>query len=90
MARRPWWQSFNVRFGSLADIRADMRDVRFTPNSGHAHRRHQCLLGANSGREPACTATVGPFRSEQYPGRLRVQCYACYRNEPRCNQGAAL
>jgi len=43
------YQSQKVRFGSLADIRADMRHVRFIPISGHAHRRHQCLLSANSG-----------------------------------------
>ena len=30
----------NVRFGSLADIGARIRDVRFTPKSGHAQRRH--------------------------------------------------
>jgi hypothetical protein len=29
-------QALEVRYGSLADNRADMRDVRFTPNSGHA------------------------------------------------------
>ena len=38
-----------VCFGSLADIRARNRDVRFTPRSGHALRPHQCLLSANSG-----------------------------------------
>ena len=40
----------NVCFGSLADIRERIRDVRFTPRSRHAHRRHQCLLRATSGR----------------------------------------
>ena len=30
-----------------------MRDVRFAPNSGHAHRRHQCLLSAKSGHQLA-------------------------------------
>jgi len=30
------------------------------------------------------------FNPEQYHGRLRVQCYACYRDEPRCNHDAAL
>ena len=32
---------YNVRFGSLADIGQPIRDVRFTPESGHAHRRHR-------------------------------------------------
>jgi hypothetical protein len=26
-----------------------IRNVRFTPQIGHIHRRHQCLLSANSG-----------------------------------------
>src|SRR5262249_34189725 len=39
----------NFRFGSLADIREWIRDVRFTPESGHAQSRHRCLLSANSG-----------------------------------------
>jgi hypothetical protein len=43
--------SVEVRFGSLADIWVRIRDVRFTPNSGHAQRRHQCLLGAISGHQ---------------------------------------
>src|SRR5262245_30599826 len=39
----------NVRFGSLADIRVKISDVRFAPESRHAHHRHQCLLSAYSG-----------------------------------------
>ena len=38
----------HVRYGSLADIRERIRDVRFSPKSRHSHRRHQCLLSANS------------------------------------------
>jgi hypothetical protein len=44
-------QCLDVRFGSLADIRARIRDVRFTPTSRHAHRWNQCLLSANSGHK---------------------------------------
>jgi NAD binding domain of 6-phosphogluconate dehydrogenase len=44
-------QCLDVRFGSLADIRARIRDVRFTPRSRHAHRWNQCLLSANSGHK---------------------------------------
>ena len=29
----------DVRYGSLADTAARIRDVRFTPKSGHAQRR---------------------------------------------------
>jgi hypothetical protein len=42
------------RFGSLADIKMDLSDVRFTPKSGHAHRRHQ--LSANSELVATCPA----------------------------------
>src|SRR5262249_48218750 len=38
----------DVRYGSLADIRKRIRDVRFIPKSRHGHRRHQCLLSAIS------------------------------------------
>ena len=36
-----------VRFGSLADISERTRDVRFTPESGHAERQHRRPLSAN-------------------------------------------
>jgi hypothetical protein len=41
-------RGFHVRLGSLADLEAQISDVRFTPKSGHAESRHQCLLCANS------------------------------------------
>ena len=37
-----------VRFGSLADISERTRDVRFTPESGHAERQHRRPLSAIS------------------------------------------
>jgi predicted metal-binding membrane protein len=40
----------NVAFGSLADISERTRDVRFTPESGHAERQHRRPLSAISGR----------------------------------------
>ena len=40
----------DVRFGSLADIRERIRDVRFIPRSRHAHLRHRCPLSARSRR----------------------------------------
>jgi hypothetical protein len=40
---------YDVRFGSLADIRERIRDVCFTPESGHVQRRNRCLLCAKSG-----------------------------------------
>ena len=45
-----------VRMSALGQKRTlvrGIRDVRFTPRSGHAHRRHQCLLCANCGRATA-------------------------------------
>src|SRR4029450_2175946 len=41
--------SGNVRFGSLADIKAWIRDVRFTPKSRLVHLRYRCPLSARSG-----------------------------------------
>jgi hypothetical protein len=38
----------NVRFGSLADIGEGCQGCPLYPRSGHAHRRHQCLLCARS------------------------------------------
>jgi len=34
----------NVRYGSLADIKAWIRDVRFTPKSRLVHLRYRCPL----------------------------------------------
>ena len=44
--------SEDVRFGSKADISACVRDVRFTPKSGHFQRRLRCPLSAKSGHWP--------------------------------------
>ena len=40
----------DVRFGSLADIGVEIRDVRFAPESGHTERQHRRPLSAISGR----------------------------------------
>jgi hypothetical protein len=40
----------HVRFGSKADIRQYLSDVRFTPNSGHSSVRLGCPLSARSGQ----------------------------------------
>ena len=39
----------NVRFGSLADITARSRHVRFTPNSGHSSVQLECPKSAING-----------------------------------------
>src|SRR6476620_6906825 len=39
----------DVRFGSLADISERTKDVRFTPESGHAELQHRRPLSAISG-----------------------------------------
>jgi hypothetical protein len=42
-----------VRFGSLADVSERTRDVRFTPESGHAERQHRRPL-----RRPSVLAII--------------------------------
>jgi hypothetical protein len=34
-AENAWGENVDVRFGSKADIFGDLRDVRFSPESGH-------------------------------------------------------
>ena len=38
-SQRASWRNTNVGYGSLADAKARIRDVCFTPKSGHAQRR---------------------------------------------------
>jgi hypothetical protein len=68
--------NFNVRFGSLADIRARIRDVRFTLNSGHARHRIRCLLSARS-RLRCLSRTLSSRGLMRMAGRvaLVVVCY---------------
>ena len=40
----------DVRYGSQADILGDLRDVRFTPESGHGSARSRGLLRATNGQ----------------------------------------
>jgi len=42
------FEAIDVRFGSLADMRADQCDVRFTAESGHWTRQAECPLSATS------------------------------------------
>ncbi len=53
----------DVRFGSKADIWTRLRDVRFTPESGHLSGPQECPLSAKSGHRGAegvaLTATQG-------------------------------
>ena len=42
-------RGIDVRFGSKADIGARLRDVRFTPKSGHWNSVVECPLCAKSG-----------------------------------------
>src|SRR5262249_42518130 len=81
----------NVRFGSLADIRERTRDVRFTPRSGHAQRRHRCLLSAISGHHRL--AQTPPPRAGGYsaaPSSARSsdasspRATAATRSSPNC------
>jgi hypothetical protein len=56
-------QHQHVRFGSLADVEARERDVRFTPESGHSRVSIECLLSANSGHRGA----TWPRRTKKEP-----------------------
>ena len=53
-----------ARLGSLEDISERIRDVRFTPRSGHAQGRHRCLLSAISRRSDP---PPSPTRNESLP-----------------------
>ena len=44
-----WRVKDDVRNGSVADISERIRDVHFTPESGHAERQHRRPLSAKSG-----------------------------------------
>ena len=50
-----------VRFGSLADITARSRHVRFTPDSGHSSAQVGCPLSANSGHHLFFSVRVKPL-----------------------------
>jgi len=45
--RPTYFYGANVRSGSKADMTARVFDVRFTPESGHAPTRSECLLWAD-------------------------------------------
>jgi hypothetical protein len=62
-------QPVDVCYGSLADLRSRMLDVRFTPQSGHAQRPHRCLLSAKSGH------CVGSGFKKTAFARLRMVVY---------------
>ena len=49
----------NVCLGSLADIKAWIRDVRFTPKSRLVHLRYQCPLSAISRHSTSTTPPPG-------------------------------
>ena len=73
----------NVRKGSLADISERIRDVRFTPDSGHAERKHRRPLCAISGswgqnvHQPLSRPPLGP-RQLDIHSRYRVSEDAPY------------
>jgi hypothetical protein len=81
-ASSPREASRDVRFGSLADITARSRHVRFTPDSGHSSVQLECPTGANSGhsrqiRAPTptdlgaeCGRVIALLRSRFWAGLL--------------------
>ena len=63
----------NVRYGSLADIRERISDVRFTPQSGHAQRRHTSVCAGPdrpTARYHSTWAAYAEARTEESRQRL--------------------
>src|SRR5215831_19357230 len=58
MGLRPAVDAANVRFGSKADIGACLRNVRFTPKSGHQSHASPCVLWAISGPRVSMLAPI--------------------------------
>jgi hypothetical protein len=54
------------RFGSKADMAARLRNVRFTPETGHRQTTYSGPLGAKTGND-------GAIRSLRPRGRVAVQ-----------------
>ena len=65
------------RFGSLADILASQRHVRFSPGSGHMRCKNKCSLWAKSGHWPYLELSSFLRRSICF-----VATVACIRNSP--------
>ncbi len=56
--------ALDVRFGSKADMGACVRDVRFTPESGHGPGRQKCPLSAKSGHSDQPQGEAGEDRRQ--------------------------
>ena len=68
-------RSDNVRLGSKADIGASVKDVRFTPKSGHnAERKNPSAHRPSSG--VAVVRSESECRIENSPARRRVLGHA--------------
>jgi hypothetical protein len=55
----------NVRYGSKADIGEAVKNVRFTPESGHWGRSQDCPLLAKSGHRHVETKAAAPKQPPQ-------------------------
>ena len=76
----------DVRYGSLADIGVEISDVRFTPESGHVHRRNRCLLCAISGHHGE---SVTRSRVSARPKRSNMSDrHVCKHDADQIEQGA--
>ena len=65
----------NVRFGSKADISACVRDVRFTPESGHFRRAHDAPARARDAAAALIffdTFSKGPGYVAKLRARLNI------------------
>src|SRR5262245_24097831 len=74
----------------LADISERIRDVRFTPKSGPAQRRNQCLLSANSGQCATCREALSNTIGGATCGPTLQSPFSRGDAEPVCSVMAAL
>jgi len=66
----------HVRFGSKADILERLRDVSFTPESGHCRATVGCLFCAKSGHRISRNHGNTLIRTTDYPCRAVLFCLA--------------
>jgi len=77
-------RSFDVRFGSEADICSAIGHVRFTPESGHVRCKTKCPLWANSGHQRAKRKTASRRSLELANPDARPQSSLCGHDTLLC------
>jgi hypothetical protein len=73
----------DVRFGSKADMTGRIRNVRFTPKSGHRRATVGCPLSANKHRQGGVVRSTGYWNSA-------AKCPLCAKSRQSASQQKAL